>query len=248
LGSYGNPRLPSPLRNFSQEICASPKDTTKPCPPVLSIDSLICVDYTNNDLQPQVCSGPYENNLTWTEPATDAEGKPCKPVVKYNVYYTRYEGEEFALVGSVVGAPPLQAFTHAGLTSYAGCYYVTAVDKSGNESAPSNTVCKDNCPYYELPNVLTPNGDGRNDLFKPFPCPQFVEAVQFTVFNRWGRKVFESSQNIMIDWDGRLLRDQDSQGEELSSGVYYYLAKVKFQRLRRQDELQTIKGWVQILK
>ncbi len=63
--------------------------------------------------------------------------------------------------------PPMN-YIHKNLPSFAGCYYVTAVDRSGNESRPSNTVCKDNCPYYELPNVMTPNADGKNDLFEAF--------------------------------------------------------------------------------
>ena len=125
---------------------------------------------------------------------------------------------------------------------------MTAVDRSGNESNPSNVVCKDNCPYYELPNVFTPNGDGKNEKFEPFRCPQFVESVDFTVYNRWGRKVFETDKNILIQWDGRTAADGETAGKALSSWVYYYLAKVKFQRLRRQDEVQNIKGWVQILK
>ncbi len=82
---------------------------------------------------------------------------------------------------------PPAFYVHGNLPHHAGCYYVTAVDRSGNE-CPSNTVCKDNCPYYELPNVFTPNGDGSNDLFTPFPCPRFVQSVSFVVHNRWGRK------------------------------------------------------------
>ncbi|MBC7921283.1 MAG: gliding motility-associated C-terminal domain-containing protein [Ferruginibacter sp.] len=248
VGSYGNVRIPSPLRNFSQEICATPRDTVRPCPPQLSIDTLICRAYGNNDETPEVCAGPYTNQLRWTYPEQNAQGIRCKEPVKYNLYYTRYEGETFALVATITGAPPAKLFDHQGLTSYAGCYYVTAVDRSGNESQPSNTVCKDNCPYYELPNVFTPNGDTRNETFRPYECPQFVESVNVIIYNRWGKKVFESDRNVFIDWNGRLGTNEDTQGKELSTGVYYYLAKVKFQRLRRQDEVQTLKGWVNILR
>ncbi|MES2730302.1 MAG: gliding motility-associated C-terminal domain-containing protein [Bacteroidota bacterium] len=248
VGTYGNPLIkPNLLLNDSQEICASPRDTVRPCIPVLTIDDSECIDYyVQKEVRPTDCNGPYANQLTWTYPTQDAQGIKCKEAVKYNLYYTRYEGEAFNLL-STIPAPEM-AFTHKDISSYAGCYYVTAVSRSGNESLPSKIVCKDNCPYYELPNVFTPNGDGQNDKFEPFHCPQFVESVNFVVYNRWGRKVFESDRNIMINWDGRLGSDADTQGKELASWVYYYIAKVKFQRLRRQDEWQTIKGWVQILK
>jgi gliding motility-associated-like protein len=249
VGTYGNAKIPSPLRNFSQEICASPRDTVRPCPPVLSIDKLICRDYYNNADEPENCGGPYANNLSWTLPTESAQGIKCKDPVRYNLYYKRYEEDAFDTSKPIASIPaPLLTYVHPNLTSYAGCYYVTAVDRSGNESNPSNVVCKDNCPYYELPNVFTPNGDGKNEKFEPFRCPQFVESVEFTVYNRWGRKVFETDKNILIQWDGRMAADGETAGKELSSWVYYYLAKVKFQRLRRQDEVQNIKGWVQILK
>jgi gliding motility-associated-like protein len=248
VGTYGNARIPSPLRNFSQEICASPRDTVRPCPPVLSIDTLVCSNYYNNDDEPETCGGLYTNNLAWTIPTENAQGIKCKDPVRYNLYYKRYEEDAFDSIPIATIPAPLLKYVHQNLTSYAGCYYVTAVDRSGNESNPSNVVCKDNCPYYELPNVFTPNSDGKNDIFEPFPCPQFVESVEFTIYNRWGRKVFETNKNILIQWDGRTAGEGETSGKELSSWVYYYLAKVKFQRLRRQDEVQTIKGWVQILK
>jgi hypothetical protein len=131
-------------------------------------------------------------------------------VVKYRIYYSRYqgEGEAFVLLDSVVSQVPMPAnfYLHGNLPSYAGCYYVTAVDRSGNESWAVNTVCKDNCPYYELPNVITPNGDNKNEVLEPFPCPRFVESVSFAAYNRWGRKVFETTDDILIKWNGEWAR------------------------------------------
>ncbi|MFO7613170.1 MAG: gliding motility-associated C-terminal domain-containing protein, partial [Bacteroidales bacterium] len=74
-----------------------------------------------------------------------------------------------------------------------GCYAVVAIDSTGNQSEFSNIVCVDNdaCSVYALPNVFTPNDDGRNDLFRPFPYTS-VEKVQMTIFNRWGNIVYET--------------------------------------------------------
>ena len=59
----------------------------------------------------------------------------------------------------------------------AGCFAVTALDSlqpgpdgtlRRNESALSDTLCADNCPFYFLPNVFTPNLDQVNDAFQRF--------------------------------------------------------------------------------
>uniref|UniRef100_UPI0035938DF9 gliding motility-associated C-terminal domain-containing protein n=1 Tax=Persicitalea sp. TaxID=3100273 RepID=UPI0035938DF9 len=107
---------------------------------------------------------------------------------------------------------------------------------------PSNTVCKDNCPQYALPNVFTPNNDGKNDSFTPLNCPEFLDKTEFTVFNRWGVKVFETV-DLAINWDGR-----SSAGQDLPAGQYFYEAKVRFQSVQREAEPLAFKGWVQLLR
>ncbi|WP_339904843.1 gliding motility-associated C-terminal domain-containing protein, partial [uncultured Cyclobacterium sp.] len=122
------------------------------------------------------------------------------------------------------------------------------------ESEPSNIVCIDNCPYYELPNVFTPNGDNINETFQAFDnpyakCPRFVEAVAIKIYNRWGVLVHEynsaqaSENNIFINWDGK-----DQNGNDLPSGTYYYEAIILFDVLDENRRQQKIKGTVQLMK
>jgi gliding motility-associated-like protein len=55
------------------------------------------------------------------------------------------------------------------------------------------------CAFY-IPNAFTPNGDGRNDLFKPqYQC--LFNHYLMKVFNRWGQVVF-LSQEADNGWDG----------------------------------------------
>jgi hypothetical protein len=250
-GLYEGVPIGQPLTNFSQRICTTPLDTIRPCPPQLSIDPTEC-DKWQADPKSFCAVTSFTNRLDWTYPEQLSNQRCDKDVVKYRIYYSRYqgEGEGFVLLDSVVSPVPMPAnfYLHGNLTSYAGCYYVTAVDRSGNESGPSNTVCKDNCPYYELPNVITPNGDNKNEVLEPFPCPRFVESVSFAAYNRWGRKVFETTDDILIKWNGRMGKGSETSDEDLSTGVYYYQAEVKFYRLRRSDEVFKIKGWVHLLK
>lgn len=239
VGTYGDPKIrPALLLNFSQVICVTPRDTVRPCPPQLSIDALNCEAL----LQTACSQTTFSNLLTWTNPTKNSRGDDCdKNLVRYNIYYARYEGDEPKLIATVNA--PTQTYTHSNLTSLAGFYYVTAVNRFNTESLRSNVVQKDNCPYYKLPNVMTPNGDGRNDTFQPLDCPLFVETVSFVVYNRWGNKVYESVGDPKLNW-----RATDNNGKELAAGIYYYEAQVKFARLRREDENQTIKGWIEVLR
>lgn len=236
VGSYDNPRIRvGQLLNLSQILCAAPADSTKPCPPVLTIDALDCANLSSTD-----CPTTVSNNLNWTYPETDASNKQCAPVVSYNVYFTRYPDEAFKRVGQTTA--PTANFRHTGLESYAGCYYVTAISRFGTESARSNVVCNDNCAAYNLPNVFTPNGDGKNDLFKPLTCSLFIESVTFVIYNRWGTKLFETNKPT-IEWDGKT-----NDGQDVPSGTYFYQATVKFKTLQRDASSAVIKGTVQLIR
>ena len=71
VGSYGIPEVQAQLLNFSQVICASPIDTTRPCPPVLALDLLNCEQYVSGPCE----QPPFSNKLTWTTPAKKQPGR-----------------------------------------------------------------------------------------------------------------------------------------------------------------------------
>lgn len=52
-----------------------------------------------------------------------------------------------------------------------------------------------------VPNAFTPNGDGNNDNFKPVLTGVTDSAYKFQVFDRWGIKIFETT-NPDDAWDG----------------------------------------------
>jgi gliding motility-associated-like protein len=58
--------------------------------------------------------------------------------------------------------------------------------------------------FYDLlmPNAFTPNGDGKNDLFRVPPSVP-VNIIRFSVYNRWGELVFATTSSS-VGWDGRL--------------------------------------------
>lgn len=101
-----------------------------------------------------------------------------------------------------------------------GCFYLTAVDSTGNESLISNIACNDECEDYVLPNVFTPNGDGVNDFFRPFPFSGILSA-EIKILNRWGKLVF-STDDPNILWDGTY----QNSGKEAGEGVFFYVITI----------------------
>lgn len=69
----------------------------------------------------------------------------------------------------------------------------------------------------ELPNVFTPNGDGRNDVFTLVNEVFLGPCAQLAIYNRYGQLMFESLGNN-LSWDGRTIA-----GESASDGVYFYV-------------------------
>ncbi|MEO7175265.1 MAG: gliding motility-associated C-terminal domain-containing protein [Saprospiraceae bacterium] len=209
-GSYGLPDIPSPLINFSQENCGTPIDTVPPCAPVLAITNPC------NSADPTDPQTEFVNKLSWTDPEITCPG--VSDVATFNIYYQANPKDSFILVGIVNKGEALM-FLHSTPDGIAGCYVVTALDSLGNESLASNKVCVDNCPSYTLPNTFTPNGDGQNDVFKPYPY-RFVASVDFKVFNRWGEVVFQTTSRD-LNWEGK-----NNNGKELADGTYHYICRV----------------------
>ncbi|WP_205500128.1 DUF7948 domain-containing protein [Rufibacter psychrotolerans] len=77
-----------------------------------------------------------------------------------------------------------------------------------------------------VPNIFTPNADGKNDTFvQHFSC----FPTEITIYNRWGKLVFQEK-----------IYNQKWDGGNLSEGSYFYLLK--------DTEGNTAKGWVEIVK
>lgn len=72
---------------------------------------------------------------------------------------------------------------------------------------------------YRMPDIFSPNGDGQNDVFKPFYLGD-MDVVELRVYNRWGVLVFESSDPNNPGWDG-MYQDKIAPSE-----VYIYEVRV----------------------
>ena len=91
-----------------------------------------------------------------------------------------------------------------------------------------DTACKEVKPksHIIIPNVFTPDGDGKNDAFD-------IDIVgwlkyELIIYNRWGTPVFNTDQdgsgNDGINWNGR----EYNTGAPCSAGTYFFIFNYKF--------------------
>lgn len=80
----------------------------------------------------------------------------------------------------------------------------------------------------QFPNIFTPNDDGINDSFKPLnEQANYLEEIN--ILNRWGNEV--TTLKFPFVWDGL-----DLNGEKVSNGVYYYVAKSKGKCKQKREQ------------
>ncbi|MNS30743.1 PKD domain protein [compost metagenome] len=87
-------------------------------------------------------------------------------------------------------------------------------------------------PDLNIPDVITPNGDGKNDKWE-IPGIEKYPDVEVYVFNRYGDKIF-SSKGYVEQWDGT--RD----GKPVPAATYYYVIKPNKDQLKPRAGAITI--------
>lgn len=103
-----------------------------------------------------------------------------------------------------------------------------------DDNGCTNSITKEYLIFSEIgtPNVITPNGDGMNDLLIFENLDPSLFPNNLTVLNRWGRKV-HSQDNYNNDWGG----------ENLKEGTYFYVLQVDF-----NSGEEVYKGTITVLK
>lgn len=102
-------------------------------------------------------------------------------------------------------------------------YVLSVKNNNGCEASDTLSIkmqCDEN--RVSIPNVFTPNHDGKNDVF-------MIKGISFVkhllIFNRWGEKVFEKNNFIAADrsscWDGTF------KGFPASEGTYVYFIELQ---------------------
>ncbi|MDT8400419.1 MAG: gliding motility-associated C-terminal domain-containing protein [Bacteroidales bacterium] len=218
IGSYQSTGLPKDLVNLSQEACVTPIDNEPPCTPALNV--------TTN------CDSLY-NHLTWSIDDPDC----FEDIAGYKLWYKRDFDGELGLLITFDNRNILEYFHYPG-EIVAGCYAIQAFDAEGNESLLSVVICVDACYFYEIPNVFTPNNDGKNDILRA-KTTGLVEKVDFKLFNRGGMLIFQTDEP-RLNWNGTY------KGAIVKPGVYFYQCDVYERRIAGLEEY-SLTGFIHVI-
>lgn len=90
------------------------------------------------------------------------------------------------------------AVGHTFMVYTPGTYSVTASNKCGSDHVSVKVISK-LCEVV-MPTAFSPNGDNVNDYFR-IKYPDIVKSMNLVVFNRFGQKIFETS-DVYRGWDG----------------------------------------------
>ena len=115
-------------------------------------------------------------------------------------------------------------------------YYVYAYDKTGCMDSSQVTITVNDKDDEFVPSAFSPNGDGKNDVFR-ISHLRFNKLVEFSVYNRWGERVFHTA-NIEEGWDGWY------KTEPQDMGVYNYFIIVGM----NDGRTKTYKGTVTLVR
>lgn len=114
--------------------------------------------------------------------------------------------------------------------SFSGTYHIMLVAYNGQcrDTALLTHSVSDVAAYAGLivPNVFSPNGDGRNDLFRPEMNTDLSSCAEMKIYNRWGNLISASS-GTELWWDGRT-----SDGNAVPPGTYFYIISISGYEVR----------------
>jgi gliding motility-associated-like protein len=151
-------------------------------------------------------------------PAVEVKAGPDKTIM---------EGDQVTLEGQANGNyalawTPTQTLTFPGndlLHPIAAPLVTTTytLSATAGKCNESSTVTVTVTPRLRIPNAFSPNGDGRDDTWEIDHIGDY-SSNHILVFNRWGNKIFETSNYRRgNEWDGAI------SGQPAPTGTYYYV-------------------------
>jgi len=223
--NVGNPEVTPPLADPASYLLAPIHANTMKTFYRVSVVDKCEADQLSNYVSTIFLEGTAqptnENLLTWT-PYDSRIGT----VNGYSIYKLT-DGDPLFL-GRIDGTMTTFIDPIATAADAGACYYVEAdisvtFAKSGIEThlSRSNTTCLTQAAMIVMPNAFAPNGQNR--IFKPtILFSETVQNYQLAIYNRYGGKLFEST-DINTGWNGQ------TDGRDVPTGTYTYLVRIEQQ-------------------
>ncbi len=119
-----------------------------------------------------------------------------------------------------------------------GRYYVTVSDAHHCADSIAVDILYNNCCTPYIPNAFTPNGDGRNDVYR-VEYKGDMDLKEMYIYNRYGQRIFSSS-NVSKVWDGTF------NGQVSDAGTYFYYIRILCGNVRKKELI--FKGDVTLIR
>jgi gliding motility-associated-like protein/uncharacterized repeat protein (TIGR01451 family) len=203
-------------------VPACPACTTTP----LTAVTVAAPPVANND----VLEGKADNSLTIPvlgndRPGTGAGPSPIDPASLEIVEQPKHGTVKINEDGTLIYTPDRGYYGQETFT-----YRVR--DEAGNWSNVATVTLNIAPNDLEIPNVITPNGDGANDRFVIKGLEKYAQH-EIVIFNRWNNMLFRS-KNYQGDWEGK----------GLNAGTYYYTLKVQ----ENDGQWHTYNGYIMLMR
>jgi gliding motility-associated-like protein len=89
-----------------------------------------------------------------------------------------------------------------------------------------------------IPNAISPNDDGKNDVWKLDFLNILYPNAYVEIFNEWGQSIF-TSEGYNVPWNGTI------DGEPVPDGTYYYILDLN--SISGDDASDIYKGTILVL-
>lgn len=118
-----------------------------------------------------------------------------------------------------------------------GIYWLTVRNENGCIGVDSITIFQKQCTFgVFIPSAFTPNGDNKNDLFKPQVFGNVLK-YHFAIYNRWGETIFES-YDPHKGWNGTY------NGVQQTTGTFIWMCNIQLEGSQEEHR----KGSVLLLR
>ena len=183
-------------------------------------------NFASNMLLSAEAIGNLTNQLSWSS-YRDFDGG----VDVYEVQRSIDGGGSWMLAGTTVDTAFIDDIKPYSTSKGKFCYRVKAIAKDGvipwrdeynkKFNAWSNVGCTVHKARIWVPSGFTPNGDDKNEVWKPVGVFARPASYSLVIRNRWGQEVFRTN-DINEGWDGTY-----SNGGIAELGMYTYYIKYR---------------------
>lgn len=116
----------------------------------------------------------------------------------------------------------VQVVSSINLLNVAVLNSLSEIDRDSSNNEDSASVKISNC--LQIPEGISPNGDGKNDVLV-IPCIEDFPENTIKIYNRYGAQIYQGN-NYVNTWDGKANMGFPNSSELLPVGTYFYVLEI----------------------